>query len=58
MAKKKILVILGGNSKERKVSVDSGKSCISALKKLGYHVIKFDPKFLLINDIKKKKSPM
>ena len=55
MAKKKILVILGGNSKERKVSVDSGKSCISALKKLGYHVIKFDPKFLLINDIKKKK---
>ena len=34
--------------------LNSGKSCISALKKLGYHVIKFDPKFLLINDIKKK----
>ena len=38
--KKKILVVLGGNSKERKVSLDSGKSCISALNKMNYKSIK------------------
>ena len=30
---KKILVILGGSSKEREVSLETGKSCIKALKK-------------------------
>ena len=41
---KKILVILGGTSKEREVSLETGKSCIKALKKIGYRVKKFDPK--------------
>jgi len=30
---KKVLVVLGGTSGERKVSLDSGKACIKALKK-------------------------
>jgi len=51
--KKKILVILGGTSKERDVSLDTGKSCIKALKKLGYKILKFDPKFSSITEIKK-----
>ncbi len=53
MYKKKILVILGGTSKERDVSLDTGKSCIKALKKLGYKILKFDPKFSSITEIKK-----
>ena len=35
LKKKKILVILGGISKERAISIDTGLSCIKALKKLG-----------------------
>ena len=50
---KKILVILGGNSKERNISLDTGRSCISALKKMGYNTIKFDPKKTSLNNIKK-----
>ena len=53
---KKILVILGGTSKEREVSLETGKSCIKALKKIGYCVKKFDPKFSSLNDIKKHKA--
>ena len=53
---KKILVILGGVSKERKVSLETGRSCIKALKKIGYRVKKFDPKFSSLNDIKKHKA--
>ena len=30
---KKVLVVLGGKSGERKVSIDTGKACIKALKK-------------------------
>ena len=44
MKNKKILVVLGGTSGERKVSLDSGKACIKALKKIGYNVSTFDPK--------------
>ena len=51
--KKKILVILGGTSREREVSLDSGKACILALKKIGYSILKFDPKFLPLDKIKK-----
>ena len=51
--KKKILVILGGSSREREVSLESGKSCILALKKIGYRVLKFDPKYLSLSNIKK-----
>ncbi len=57
MTKKKfknVLVVLGGTSGERKVSIDSGKACAKALKKKGYNVSTFDPKiknFNLINKI-------
>ena len=51
--KKKILVILGGSSREREISLESGKSCIKVLKQLGYKVLKFDPKFSSLNSIKK-----
>lgn len=53
MPKKKILVVLGGTSREREVSLESAKSCITALKKTGYQVSKFDPKFLPISEIGK-----
>ena len=44
MKSKKVLVVLGGTSGEREVSLDSGKACIKALKKIGYKVSSFDPK--------------
>ena len=53
MQKKKILIVLGGTSREREVSLESGKSCILALKKIGYNVLKFDPKFSSLDKIKK-----
>ena len=40
---KKILIVLGGTSRERKVSLDSGKACLKAIKKLGYKVDTHDP---------------
>ncbi len=49
---KNVLVILGGTSGERAVSLESGKACCKALKKKGYKVKTFDPKkknFNLIN---------
>ena len=55
MKSKKILVVLGGTSAERSVSLDSGRACIKALKKKGYKVSTFDPKkkpFTLINKSK------
>ena len=35
---------MGGPSKERSVSILSGKACYRALKKAGYEVVKIDPK--------------
>ena len=58
MSKKKfknVLVVLGGNSGERAVSLESGKACIEALKKKNYIVTKFDPKFKNLNLINKQK---
>ena len=55
MKNKKILVVLGGNSGERKVSLESGKACIKALKKIGYKVSTFDPKKKSLNLIDKSK---
>ena len=55
MYKKKVLVILGGDSREREISLLTGKACISALKKIGYRVIKFDPKFSSLTKLKKNK---
>ena len=53
MVKKKILVVLGGNSREREISLKTGKACIVAIKKLGYKVEIFDPKKKSFFDIKK-----
>ena len=50
---KKVLVVLGGNSGERAVSLDSGKACVRALKKKKYNVTTFDPKFKNFNLINK-----
>ena len=55
MTKKKILVVLGGNSKEREISIKTGKACISAIKRLGYKVETFDPKKKSFFDIKRIK---
>ena len=52
---KKVLVVLGGTSGERKVSLDSGKACIKALKKKKFKVSKFDPKFKSLNLINNQK---
>ena len=52
---KKVLVVLGGNSGERLVSLDSGKACFKALKKRKFLVSKFDPKFKNLNLINKQK---
>ncbi len=51
---KRVLVILGGTSGERAVSLESGKACIKVLKKK-YIVSKFDPKFKNFNLIDKRK---
>tara|TARA_B100001564_G_scaffold351524_1_gene357506 strand:- start:3886 stop:4824 length:939 start_codon:yes stop_codon:yes gene_type:complete len=51
---KKVLVILGGTSGERAVSLDSGKACVKALKKKKYSVTTFDPKIKNFNLINKK----
>ena len=56
MKNKKVLVVLGGTSGERKVSLDSGRACIKALKKIGYITSKFDPKKKSYNLIDKKRT--
>ena len=48
---KKILVVLGGTSRERSVSIASGKACIKAIKKLGYKIQVFDPAKKMLNEI-------
>ena len=52
---KKVLVVLGGTSGERAISLASGKACLKALKKKGYQVYTFDPKEKNFNLINKKK---
>ena len=56
MKNKKVLVILGGTSGERTVSLDSGRACVRALKKKGYKVSTFDPKKKSLNLIDKNKT--
>ncbi len=56
MKNKRVLVILGGTSGERKVSLDSGKACAKALKKKGYKVSFFDPLKRPLNLIDKNKT--
>ncbi|OUX54341.1 MAG: D-alanine--D-alanine ligase [Pelagibacteraceae bacterium TMED287] len=55
MKKKRVLVVLGGTSKERNVSLDSGKACIKAIKRLGHTIITFDPAKKGFNEIIKLK---
>ena len=56
MENKRILVVLGGTSGERDVSLDSGRACVKALKKIGYKVSTFDPKKKPLNLIDKNKT--
>ena len=56
MKNKKVLVVLGGTSGEREVSLDSGRACIKALKKIGYKISTFDPKKKSLNLIDKNKT--
>ena len=51
---KNVLVVLGGTSGERAVSLETGKACIRALKKKGYNISSFDPKIKNFNLINKK----
>jgi len=50
--KKKILIISGGISKERTISLDTGNQVGKELKKNGYTVKIVEPDFKLINEIK------
>ena len=56
MKNKKILVVLGGNSKEREISNKTGKACYKAMIKLGYKAKLFDPKKNSFSKIDKKKG--
>ncbi|MDA9731045.1 D-alanine--D-alanine ligase [Candidatus Pelagibacter sp.] len=50
--KKKILIISGGISKERVISLDTGKQVAKELKKNGYKVKIAEPDYKLLNTIK------
>jgi len=53
--KKIILLIQGGSSSEREISLRSGKACQKALRQLGFKVIVFDPfkdKLIKIKNLK------
>ena len=51
--KKKILIVCGGTSSEREISLKSGKACSEAIKDLRYNVLSFDP---AKTDLKKIKN--
>ena len=55
---KKILVLLGGRSRERVISFQSGNACYSAIKKMGYNVSKYDPVKNISSNIKKLKPDL
>ena len=55
MKNKKILVVLGGILK-REISIKTGKACVKAIKRMGYKVEIFDPKFKSFFNISKSKS--
>jgi len=55
MKKKTILIVCGGTSSEREISLKSGKACSSAIKKLKYRVLNFDPAKEDFKKIKKYK---
>ncbi len=51
--KKKILVLMGGKSRERLISIQSGQACFNAIKNMGYKTFKFDPISQIEKNIKK-----
>ncbi len=53
--KKKILIISGGISKERLISLDTGRQVANELKKNGYKILISEPNGILKNNIKKFK---
>ena len=53
---KDVLVVLGGTSGERDISLESGNACIKALKLKGYKVSTFDPKIKNFNLINKNNT--
>ena len=55
MTKKTVLMVMGGNSRERDISIQTGKACIKAIKKIGYNTKIFDPKNESFLDINKYK---
>jgi len=56
MRQKTILVVQGGVSSEREISLKSGKACIKALKKLKYKIILLDPAKEHLSKIKQYKK--
>ena len=44
---------MGGKSRERPISIQSGKACLNAIKKLGYKTYKLDPINAIEKNIKK-----
>ena len=53
---KKVLVVLGGVSGEREISLSSGRACVRALKKRNYTVSTHDPKYKSLTLIDKRKT--
>ena len=53
--KNKILVLMGGISEERAISILSGRACERALRKKKYKVKVLDPRGNFINEIRKIK---
>ena len=51
--KKKILVLMGGISGEREISVLTGKACVKAIDKKKYKVKTLDPKLNFIDQLRK-----
>ena len=56
MKQKKILVVQGGISSEREISLKSGKACIKALKQLKHKITIFDPAKEHLSQIKRYKK--
>ena len=44
---------MGGKSRERSISIQSGQACFNAIKKIGYITYKFDPVSQIKKNIKK-----
>ena len=53
-----IVVLMGGLSSERKISLLTGKACSKALKKKGYKVIDLDAKGYFVDELKQLKPKL